>query len=125
MLRRAEVAQARVRLAGEALQKRSREPRFADTCLAREEHHLTFAGLCLRPASQQQFEFFLPPDERGQSARVQRLEAAFHRARPQRSPGSHRPSDALEVLCSEVLKLEQIAEQFSCALGANVESMPS
>ena len=42
------------------------------------KHHLTLAGLCSRPAPQQQFEFFFPPDERGQAARVQRLEAAFH-----------------------------------------------
>ena len=46
------------------------------------KHHLTFAGLCLRPAPQQQFEFFLPTDEGGQSARVQRLKAALNRAWP-------------------------------------------
>ena len=80
VLRRAEIAQARVRLAGEAFQQRRREPRLADTGLAGEQHHLTFAGLCLRPAPQQQFEFFFPTDERGQAARVQRLEAALHRS---------------------------------------------
>jgi hypothetical protein len=31
---------------------------------------LTSACLCLRPAPQQQFEFFLPPNKLGQSARV-------------------------------------------------------
>ena len=80
------------------------------------KHHLAFAALCLRPAPQQQFEFFFPPDERGQSGRVHRLEAAFRRTRPQRRPGSHRPRDTLEVLCSKVLKLEQIAKQLSRAL---------
>ena len=94
-----------------------RKPRFADPGLAGEQHHLTFAGLCSRPAAQKQFEFFFPPDERGQAARVQRLEAAFNRAWPQRRPGPHRPGDALEVLGPEVLQLEQIAEQFSRALG--------
>ena len=103
--------------AGELFQERSREPRLADACLAREKHHLTFAGLCLRPASQQQFKFFLPPDERGQCRPVQRLKAALNRAWPHRSPRSHQLSDALEVLGSQVLQLEQIAEQFSCALG--------
>ena len=117
VLRRAEIAQARVRLGGEAFQQRGREPRFADAGLAGEQHHLAFAGLCPRPAPQQQFEFFFPPDERGQAARVQRLEAAFHRTRPQRRPGPHRPGDALEVLRPEVLKLEQIAEKPSRALG--------
>ena len=48
---------------------------------------------------------------------LQRLEAAFGRTRSQRCPGSHRPSDTPEVFCPEVLKLEQIAQQFSCALG--------
>ena len=77
VLRRAEIAQARVRLGSEAFQQRSREPRFANTGLAGEEHHLAFAGLCLRPAPKQKFEFFFPTDKRGQSARVQGLEAAF------------------------------------------------
>ena len=77
VLRRTEVAQARVRFASEAFQQRCSKPRFADTGLARQQHHLAFAGLCLRPAPQQQFEFFFPTDKLGQSARVQRLEAAF------------------------------------------------
>ena len=85
--------------------------------LTGEQHHLAFAGLCLRPAPQQQFEFFFPPDKLGQAARVQSLEAAFHRSRSQRRPGSHRPCDALEVLCSKVLKLEQIAHELSRAFG--------
>ncbi len=117
VLRRAEIAQARVRLAGEAFQKRGREPRFADAGLAGEQHHLAFAGLCLGPAPQQQFEFFFPSDEGGQAGRVHRLEAAFHRTRPQRRPGPRRPGDALEVLWPEVLKLEEIAEKLSRAVG--------
>ena len=77
MLRRAEIAQARVWLASEAFQQRRRKPRFADAGLAGEQHHLAFAVLCLRPAPQQQFEFFFPTNKLGQSARVQSLEAAF------------------------------------------------
>ena len=49
---------------------------------------------------------------------MQCLEAAFHRssvaAPPKLAPDRR---DALEVLCSEVLKLEQIAEQLAGALG--------
>ena len=48
---------------------------------------------------------------------MESVEAAFHRTRPQRRPGSHRPRDALEVLCSKVLKLEQVAHELSSALG--------
>ena len=38
-------------------------------------------------------------------------------ARPQCCPGSHRPGNALEVLCPEVLKLEQIAQELSRTFG--------
>ena len=55
--------------------------------------------------------FFFPPDQLRQAARMQSLKAAFHRTRPQCSPGPHRPGDALEVLWPEVLKLEQIADK--------------
>jgi hypothetical protein len=42
------------------LQSRLSYPRFA------REHHLTLAGLCLRPAPQKQFKFFFAPHEFGQ-----------------------------------------------------------
>ena len=117
VLRRAEITQAGVRLAGEVFQQRGREPRFADAGLAGEQHHLAFAGLGPRPAPQQQFEFFFSTDQLRQAARVERLEAALYRTRPQRCPGPHRSGDALEVLGPEVLQLEQITEKFSCAFG--------
>ena len=66
-------------LRSEAFQQRSRQPRLADACLARQQHDLAFAGLCLRPAPQQQFEFFFPSDKLSQPARVDSLEAAFRR----------------------------------------------
>ena len=72
--------------------------------------------LRLRPAPQQQFEFFFPPDKLGQSARVESLETAFDRSGSQCRPSPHRPRDALEVLCSKVLKLEQVAHELSRAL---------
>ena len=78
VLRGAEVSKARVRLIREALQKRRREPRLADPCLARQQHYLAFAGLRLRPAPQQQFEFFIPPNKFSQAARVESLEAAVY-----------------------------------------------
>jgi hypothetical protein len=34
-------------LGSEPFQNRGREPRFADAGLARDQHHLPFAGLCL------------------------------------------------------------------------------
>jgi hypothetical protein len=68
-----------MRLAGKAFQKCGCEPRFANAGLAGEKHHLTFAVFCFCPAPQQQFRFFFPTHEGGQTARVQRLEATFHR----------------------------------------------
>ena len=44
------------------------------------------------------------------------LEAALRRTLPECRPGSHRPCNALEVLCSEVLKLKEVAEKPSRAL---------
>ena len=81
------------------------------------KHDLTFAALRLRPAPQQQFEFFIAAYEGSQAAPVQRLETAFGRTRSQRRPTPHRTGDALEVLCPEVLQLKQIANKLSCAIG--------
>jgi hypothetical protein len=100
-----------VRLADEAFHERRSKPRLPDTCLAGKQHHLTFTPLCPRPAPKKQFEFFFPPDQRGQTRRVQCLEAAFRRTSPQRRPGSHRPDDTLEVFRPEVLELKQIAKE--------------
>jgi hypothetical protein len=74
-----------------------------------EQHDLAFTIFRSGSAPQQQFGFFFPSDEGGQAGRVQRLEAAFNRNRPQRRPGPCRPGDALEVPVPEVLKLEEIA----------------
>src|SRR5262249_29536604 len=49
--------------------------------------------------------------------RMECFEAAFHDTRSQCRPSPHRARDAPEVLCSEVLKLKQIAEQLSRAFG--------
>jgi len=100
----------------ETLQNLGGQPRFADAGFAGKERHLAFAALCSRPAAQQQFGFFLPPDERGQAGRVQRLEAAFDGTRSQRCPGPHRSGDAFEVFGPEVIQLEDIADQPSRAL---------
>jgi hypothetical protein len=46
---------------------------------------------------------------------VESVEATFDRSRSQRRPDVRRPRDALEVLCSEGLKLEQIAKELAGA----------
>src|SRR5271168_1854889 len=61
-------------LVHDPLQQGRRQPRLADPRLAREEHDLPIARLCLGPAAQQELALFLAPDQGGQPTRVQRLE---------------------------------------------------
>jgi hypothetical protein len=89
VLRRTKIAQARVRFGSEAFQQCRRKPRFANACFTGKEHYLAFAGLCFRPAAQQQFEFFFPSYKLREAARVKSLEAAFDCSRSQRSPCPH------------------------------------
>ena len=63
----AEVTQARVWFGSEPVHQRSRQSRLADPRFTGKQHHLTFAALGFRPAPQQQFEFFFPPDKLGQA----------------------------------------------------------
>ena len=48
---------------------------------------------------------------------MQRLEVACDRTRPERRPGPRGSRDPLEVPGSQILKLEEIAEKLSRALG--------
>jgi hypothetical protein len=61
----------------EAFQQCRRQSRLADARLARKKHYLAFAGLYLRPATQQNFDFLFSADKLSQTARVHGLEAAF------------------------------------------------
>src|SRR5262249_54016328 len=108
-----------MRLVGEAFQKSSREPRFADAGLAREQQHLAFTALRSGPAPQEQFGFFFPSDEGGQTARVHRVEPAFRGTRPQSRPGSRWLGDALEVSEPDIVQLEEIAEKSARAVANN------
>ena len=101
-----EIAQARVRLANQAFQQGSRKSRFADTGLAREQHHLAVAGRGPGPALEQQFGFFFPPHDGSQAGPVERLKSALHKVLTQRRPGSDRPGQTLEIPRSEVRELE-------------------
>ena len=117
VLRRAEIAQARVRFAGEAFHERRSKPRLADTCLAGKQHHLTFAALCLRPAPQQQFEFFFPPDQLGQ-IRSRAVPRSGFRPKLARNAAQARtgPTMPLRSFAPRSSKLEQIAKELSGAL---------
>src|SRR5262245_20283918 len=106
-----------MRFRSKAFEKISCEPRFADARFAGNQHDLTLAALRPRPAPQQQLGFFLAPDERSQTARMQCLEAAFDGARPQRHPDVHGPGNALKVSGAKVIELEEIAEKAARSFG--------
>src|ERR1700722_19726022 len=93
------------------LDQRGRQSRLANS---RRAGSNTFTIDCLGPASQQHIEFFLTPNERSQTAGVTSL-AAFRRTGSQYRPGVLWPCDTFQVLCTEVLKLKQIAYESSCA----------
>ena len=115
VLRRAEIAQARVRLGGEAFQKAavSRDlpmpasPESSTTCLRRS---------LLSTSAAAAIRFFFPPDQGSQIAGVQRLEAALDGTA--RSAAHARTGPAMPLRSSaRVPQFEQIAEKSSRALG--------
>ena len=116
MVRRAEIAQPRVRLALDALRQRRGQARLADARLARDQHHPPLAGLRLLPAPQQQIELLVAPDER-RRLRAQRLEAAQDAAFADHAPGALRLGKAGERLRPEILEFEQRADLPPRALG--------
>jgi hypothetical protein len=63
VLRGAEIAQTDVRLGSEAFQQCGGQSRLSDAGFARQQHDLTLAALCFRPAAQKDFEFFFSPNK--------------------------------------------------------------
>ena len=86
VVRRAEITQPGMRLAFDVRGKCRRQPRLADSWLAGNQHHPSFAGFCLLPTPPQQLDFFVAPDER-RLPRAQGLEPAQFAAFAQHSPG--------------------------------------
>ena len=105
MVRRAEIAEPRVRFSLDAPRQCRGQARFADPRLPRDEHNPPLAGFCLLPTPQQEVEFFIAPDERGR-LRAQRLEAAQDAAFANHTPGALRLGKPGEVLRPEILDLE-------------------
>ena len=106
-----------MRLVGKPLRQQRREPRFANAGLARDERRLSFAFLGLGPEAQENFDLCLAPHERRKAASMQRLEAAFNGPGAQDGEGPSRPPDAFERQESEVLQLEEVADEPPRAFG--------
>ena len=93
--RRAEVAQRRIALAGQALAQRTDEARLADAGLARQQNDLALALTDPLPAVEQQRQLLLTTDERHQARAMQGLEAILRSACPRtrkRAIGSLKPA---------------------------------
>ena len=117
VVRRAEVAQASVRLACKPLLERSGDARLADARLAGKQYNLTLAALGSLPAPEQQLDLLLAPNQRRLAAQgVQRLEAVLDRAFAEDTPGRHWFGKALRLDCAEVLVFEETAGQAVRAL---------
>jgi hypothetical protein len=71
------------------------DARFADAGFAAEQDDLAFAGLGLLPALDQQREFLVAADQRGDAAGVAGGEAAFQGAFAEDGIGRGRLGDAL------------------------------
>src|SRR5580693_5203134 len=92
------------------LQQRGGQPRLAYARFAGKQHHLSFACLCLRPAPQQQIEFFFASDKFGEAGCVESVETALDGRWSQCGPSSYGSSDTLEFLGPKVFKLEEVTD---------------
>jgi hypothetical protein len=109
-MRRAERAQAGVRLAGEPLDEGLREARLADAGLAGNQHDRALAALRLLPAPQQRRQLLVAADER-RGGRAQRLEPALGPALAQYPRGLDRRRQTFDLDRPEILIVEQAAGQ--------------
>src|SRR5215831_561783 len=109
MMRRAEIAHARMQLVIDTLRERGGKSRLADARLTRDQHHPPFAGLRLLPAAGKQLDFLVTTHER-RRPRAQGFKPAQHPALANDPPGRLRLGKAGEYLRAEFDKIEQPAD---------------
>src|SRR5262249_28644530 len=110
VVRRAEIAQAGVRLARDPLLQGGTEAGLANARLARKQHHAAFASFRAMPLAQQEVDLLLTPDERREHRPMQRLEPAFDGALANHLVGVDRPRKALHLDGTEIAAFEEIAD---------------
>src|SRR6185312_13912188 len=117
VVRRTEIAQARVRLSADMFQERRGQSRLAYPRLARQQYHLTCAGFCPRPAAQQQADLFLASNQIRQASRMHRLETAGHGTGLQYRPSAYPLRHPFDMLRAQILELEDIAQETPRVVG--------
>ena len=96
----------------EPLAQRAQDAALADAGFARQQHHLAFAVLRLRPAAQQQIQFLVAADQRRQRASaVMGIEAAFRRQGTLHPPGVNGFGDPFQVVFAKIAQFKGIADQ--------------
>ena len=114
VMRRAEIAQARVRRTRQFLEKRGGQAGLADAGLARDQHDLPLVAFGLPPAPAEQFDVLLAGDER-RCPRTQGLEPAQHAAAAQHLSDPLPPGKTLDLDGAEGTLFEEVADEPVCA----------
>src|SRR5438105_8005935 len=98
-----------MRLGFDVLGQRRRQPRLADARLAGHQYHPSLTALRLLPATGQQLDL-LPAPDKWRLPRAQCLEPADLTALAHHPPGALRLAETGELLRSEVLQVEKLAD---------------
>ena len=114
--RRAEVAQHGDIIAAYLLAKSLDQARFADSRLTGQQHHLPFALLGVGPARQQEVEFLVTTNQRGQAAHGGGLEPAARAACLAHAKHCDRLVDSFHAPCPELLEHEEAFDQAARAV---------
>ena len=99
---RAHVHDALLRYVADPILEPAQHPRFADARLPGEQNRGSFALDRPLPAFEQEAQLLFAPDQRHQSKRRFRLEAASYSAFAEHAVGAHRMRDAFQALRAEL-----------------------
>ena len=96
----------------EPLAQRAQDAALADPGFTRQQHHLAFAVLRLRPPAQQQIQFLVAAHQRRQRAAAAiGVEAAFRHQGTLHPPGVNRFRDPFQVMFAKIGQFKRIADQ--------------
>ena len=95
-----------MRLVGYSIEHRPADPRFANPCLADQQHALALARLGLRPALQEQRQLLVAPDHRQERRSAHRFEPALDRPLGLDRERPDRLADAFELALTQGLELK-------------------
>ena len=94
------------------LAQRAQDAALADPGFTRQQHHLAFAVLRLRPSAKQQIQFLFAAHQRRQRTTAAiGIEAAFRHQGALHPPGVNRFGDPFQVMFAEIGQFKRIADQ--------------